>query len=149
MKQLVPKREVGLFLGMDIYFCEVTCINSPILQVFPLLVRHNCGYIRRIIVVQSMYSLPGLCITLPPVWHQPEWTHDHHLGLPNKEPLLCLFNSFCYVPFHCLVLLQPGSESPCLSNICNSKGKKILIRVRKNGIKSIYQSSSPVSTHLQ
>jgi len=72
MKQLVPKREVGLFLGMDIYFCEVTCINSPILQVFPLLVRHNCGYIRRIIVVQSMYSLPGLCITLPPVWHQPE-----------------------------------------------------------------------------
>jgi len=56
MQQLVPKREAGLFSGVDIYFCEVTCINSLILQVFPLLVRHNCGYIRCIIVVQSMYS---------------------------------------------------------------------------------------------
>jgi len=56
MQQLVPKREVGLFSGVDVYYHEVTCINLLILQVFPLLVRHNCGYIRHIIVVQSMYS---------------------------------------------------------------------------------------------
>jgi len=35
MQQLVPKREVGLFSGVDIYYREVTCINLLILQVFP------------------------------------------------------------------------------------------------------------------
>ena len=36
MQQRVPKREAGLFLGVDMYFGEVTCINYLILQVFPL-----------------------------------------------------------------------------------------------------------------
>ena len=108
------------------------------------LARHNCGYIRRIIVVQFMYSPSRAVYHITTCVAPARMNSSPSTGLPIKNhPSV---HSIHYVPFHCLGLLQPGSESPCcLNDICNSKGNSLECTKMAQKI-SVQQSSADTPT---